>query len=129
MPANRFLPEEWECRLQEIDLEIARHAVICKIPLLQAGVVERVLADDASVCGGDHEAAFKTLRGLLYMHYTELLHISEVLSPDAAQEIAHRVRLRLQRTVAIFAADAEFGVFVGLRIVALLVVESRNTAG
>ncbi|CAB5677040.1 Uncharacterised protein [Delftia tsuruhatensis] len=95
MPANRFLPEEWECRLQEIDLEIARHAVICKIPLLQAGVVERVLADDASVCGAGHETAFKTLRGLLYMHYTEVLHISEVLSPDAAQEIAHRVRLRL----------------------------------
>lgn len=99
MPANRFLPEEWECRLQEIDLEIARHAVICKIPLLQAGVVERVLADDASVCGGEHEAAFKTLRGLLYMHYTELLHISEVLSPDAAQEIAHRVRLRLGQRI------------------------------
>jgi hypothetical protein len=68
MPANRFLPEEWECRLQEIDLEIARHAVICKIPLLQAGVVERVLANDASVCGAEHEAAFKTLRGLLYKH-------------------------------------------------------------
>ena len=33
------------------------------------------------------------------MHYTELLHISEVLSPDAAQEIAHRVRLRLGQRI------------------------------
>ncbi len=96
MPPNRFLPDEWESRLEEIDLEIVRHALICKVALLEAGVVERVLADDASLCGSDHPESFRTLRGLLYMHYNEVLHISEVLSPEIANEIAHRVRVRLR---------------------------------
>ena len=44
MPANRFLPDEWENRLEEIDLEILHQAAICKIRLLEPGAVERVLA-------------------------------------------------------------------------------------
>ncbi|AIJ49308.1 hypothetical protein SR914_09615 [Comamonas testosteroni] len=97
MPANRFLPDEWENRLEEIDLEILHQAAICKIRLLEPGAVERVLANDASICGATHETAFRTLRGLLYLHYTEVLHISEVLSPEIAQVIADRVREHLRR--------------------------------
>jgi len=97
MPANRFLPDEWENRLEEIDLEILHQAAICKIRLLEPGAVERVLANDAGICGAAHEMAFRTLRGLLYLHYTEVLHISEVLSPEIAQVIADRVREHLRR--------------------------------
>ncbi|WP_043003932.1 hypothetical protein [Comamonas testosteroni] len=97
MPANRFLPDEWENRLEEIDLEILHQAAICKIRLLEPGAVERVLANDAGICGAVHETAFRTLRGLLYLHYTEVLHISEVLSPEIAQVIADRVREHLRR--------------------------------
>ena len=96
MPANRFLPLEWESRLEEIDLEILRQAAICRVALLDPGAVERVLANDAGVCGATHEAAFRTLRGLLYLHYTEVLHISEGLSPEIAQVIANRVREHLR---------------------------------
>lgn len=99
MPANRFLPEEWESRLEEIDLEIARLAIICKVALLEPGVIELVLADDHRICGADHRESFRTLRGLLYMHYSEVLHISEVLSPELANEIAHRVRERLRHRI------------------------------
>ena len=56
MPANRFLPHEWESRLEEIDLEIVRQAAICKVALLDPGAIERVLANDAGVCGTEHEA-------------------------------------------------------------------------
>ena len=97
MPANRFLPDEWENRLEAIDLEILHQAAICKIRLLDPGAVERVLANDAGICGAEHETAFRTLRGLLYLHYTEVLHISEVLSPEIAQVIASRVREHLSR--------------------------------
>ncbi|MDR0225750.1 MAG: hypothetical protein LBI66_04970 [Burkholderiaceae bacterium] len=99
MPANRFLPEEWESRLEEIDLEIARQAIICKIALLEPGAVERVLHDDESICGASHKDAFRTLRGLLYMHFNEVVHISEVLSPEVAHDIAQRVRERLRHRV------------------------------
>ena len=96
MTANRFLPDEWENRLGEIDLEILHQAAICKIHLFDPGAVERVLANDAGICGAEHGTAFRTLRGLLYLHYTELLHISEVLSPEIAQVIANRVREHLR---------------------------------
>ncbi|MFD2754905.1 hypothetical protein [Comamonas terrae] len=99
MPANRFLPHEWESRLEEIDLEIVRQAAICKIALLEPGAIERVLANDAGVCGAEHEASFRTLRGLLYLHYTEVLHISEGLSPEIAHVIAQRVREHLRHRV------------------------------
>ena len=99
MPANRFLPHEWESRLEEIDLEIVRQAAICKVALLDPGAIERVLANDAGVCGSEHEAAFRTLRGLLYLHYTEVLHISEGLSPEIANVIANRVREHLRHRI------------------------------
>ena len=97
--ANRFLPETWTEQLQDIDLEIARQASICKAPLLQPGVIERVLADDASVCGVAHPNAFRTLRGLLYMHYTEITSMSQSLSAAQALEIASKVRAHLVQTL------------------------------
>jgi hypothetical protein len=95
--ADRHTPEERETRLGEIDLEIARQAVICKVKLFDPGVVERVLAHDTQVCGADHPVAFETLRALLVMHYTEGRRLAEALSPEQAGVIAHDVRERLRR--------------------------------
>ena len=97
--ANRFLPEEWEARLEGIDLEIARQAIICKVRLLEPGVAERVLENDSRVCGAEHAHAFQTLRGLLVMHFTELNHLSDVVGPEQSAEIAQRVREHLRRRV------------------------------
>lgn len=94
--ANRFLPEEWEARLEGIDLEIARQAIICKVRLLEPGVAERVLQNDTSVCGADHAQAFQTLRGLLVMHFTELNHLSDIVGPEQSLEVAQRVRAHLR---------------------------------
>ena len=40
--ANRYTHEEWETRLEGIDLEIVRQAAICQVHLFEPGVVERV---------------------------------------------------------------------------------------
>ena len=42
---------------------------ICKVRLLDPGVIERVLHNDASVCGTQNKAAFDKLRQALMMHY------------------------------------------------------------
>lgn len=57
-------------RLEEIDNEIARLALLCRIPLLDPGMLERVLKNDASVCGTDNSRAFSKLRSLLMLHYS-----------------------------------------------------------
>jgi hypothetical protein len=63
----------WAKNLDDVDREIARLATICNVRILDAGVIERVLENDASVCGSSNPAAFGKLRSALMMHY----HIRE----------------------------------------------------
>lgn len=97
--ANRFTLQEWESRLEGIDLEIARQALLCKVRLLAPGVIERVLSNDECVCGAHHPVAFKTLRGLLAMHFLEEKHLSEALGAEQASEVASQIRAHLERTL------------------------------
>ena len=55
--------------LSEVDREVARLASICNVRLLDPGVIERVLGNDASVCGTSNPMAFEKLRNVLMMHY------------------------------------------------------------
>lgn len=59
----------WAHNLSEVDKELARLAAICNVQLLNPGVVERVLGNDASVCGTNNPLAFEKLRNVLMMHY------------------------------------------------------------
>jgi hypothetical protein len=59
----------WTKNLDEVDRELARLALACKVRLLDAGVIERVLNNDANVCGSSNPAGFAKLRDLLMMHY------------------------------------------------------------
>ena len=61
--------EWWTKNLVEVDREIARLATICNVRILDPGVIERVLHDDASVCGSPNPLAFSKLRSALKMHY------------------------------------------------------------
>jgi hypothetical protein len=59
----------WATNLDEVDRELIRLALICNVPLLNARVIERVLANDASVCGTKNPLGFDKLRSLLVAHY------------------------------------------------------------
>ncbi len=59
----------WVKNLEEVDREVARLAALCKVRLLDPGVIERVLHDDDSVCGTANKVAFDKLRQMLMMHY------------------------------------------------------------
>lgn len=61
----------WAKNLEDIDREIARLATICNVRILDAGIIERVLNNDSSVCGSQNEIAFGKLRNALMMHYHE----------------------------------------------------------
>ena len=68
--ANEHQHSRWYKHMAEIDREIARHAINCKVPLLDPGVIERVLNNDSSICGTQNAASFAKLRSLLMMHYS-----------------------------------------------------------
>ena len=59
----------WAKNLDELDREIARLALLCQVRLLDPGVVERVVQNDASVCGTANPAAFAKLHNMLVMHF------------------------------------------------------------
>ena len=59
----------WARGLDQVDHEIARLATICDVRILDPGVVERVLHNDASVCGTKNPLAFDKLRTVLMMHF------------------------------------------------------------
>ncbi len=59
----------YERNLEAIDREVARLALLCRVSILDPGVVDRVLHDDISVCGDDNKIGFRKLRELLMLHF------------------------------------------------------------
>ena len=91
--------KRWYVHLEEIDREIASLAVLCKIPLLDPGVItERVLHNDALVCGTQNPRAFEKLRSLLMMHYSvrekALVALGEAETLALVGEIVARLKTR-----------------------------------
>ncbi len=59
----------WAMNLDELDREIARLALLCRVSILDPGVIERVLKKDASVCGTDNSLAFAKLHDMVMVHF------------------------------------------------------------
>lgn len=85
--------------LDEVDREIARLATICNVRILDAGVIERVLRNDAAVCGTANPAAFAKLRNALMMHYhvrdQAVASLGEAKTAALVAEIVARLRERI----------------------------------
>ena len=62
--------QRWSKHFEGIDVEIGQLAKICQVPLLDPGVIERVLHNDMLVCGHQNKRAFDKMRQLLMMHYS-----------------------------------------------------------
>lgn len=82
-------------QLNAVDDEIARLAYICDIRILDAGVIERVVNGDATVCGKQNDKAFRQLRGLVGMHYSLTNDSLQSLGPEMSQQILAQIRERL----------------------------------
>jgi hypothetical protein len=70
MTTNDVVPAgEWSATLEELDRAVGRLAMLCRVPILQRGVIDRVLANDRSRCSSDNLLAFAKLRDLLLMQF------------------------------------------------------------
>jgi hypothetical protein len=97
--ADDYRTKRWYGQFQEIDREIAKHAIICKVPLLDPGVIERIIKNDSSVCSSQNDASFAKLRSLLMMHYSvrdrAVVAIGEADTMHIIGDIVERLRERL----------------------------------
>ena len=87
----------WLHNLDEVDREIARLATICEARILDRGVVERVLHDDASVCGRSNALAFASLRKLLMLHFAIRDKAADAVGQTETAEIELYVIDRLKK--------------------------------
>jgi hypothetical protein len=83
--------------LSEVDREVARLASICRVPLLDPGVVERVLGNDASVCGSDNAMAFEKLRNVLMMHYAVRARAAESIGQAGTNALVLQIVEELKK--------------------------------
>jgi len=88
----------WTKHFDEIDREIGQLCSICQVPILDPGVIERVLHNDTLVCGTQNKRAFDKLRSLLMMHYSvrdrAVVAIGEGETMAIMNEIVERLRSR-----------------------------------
>jgi hypothetical protein len=90
----------WAKNLDELDLEVARLALLCRVKILDPGVVERVLHKDATVCGTDNPVAFAKLHDMLMLHFAIWQKSADAIgSAKTAQLEAHIIE-RLKKPFA-----------------------------
>jgi hypothetical protein len=98
--------EFWGQQLDALLTEIVREASICQVRLLDPGVVDAVLHDNASVCGHDNPAAFKKLRELLMMTFVVRGAAFDKLGPLQADALIQQISAKLKARLG---ADGRFG--------------------
>ena len=90
----------WAKNLDELDREVARLALLCRVKILEPGVVERVLHKDASVCGTENPLAFAKLHDMLMMHFAIHKKSVEALGTAQTAQIEALVIERLKKPFA-----------------------------
>ena len=88
--------EAWiASQFENIDRELARLAGICRADLLDRAKIERVIRNDASVCGTQNPLAFGKLRELLLMHYATRTRAAAQIGEVETQAIINSVVAKL----------------------------------
>ncbi len=86
----------WTHQIDDVMLEISRQATLCEVRLLDPGVIEAVLHNNASVCGSSNPRAFKKLRDTLMMGFVMREKAYELLGPIEADELIQSIRAKLR---------------------------------
>jgi hypothetical protein len=91
---NRF----WGRQADDVMTEISRQAANCKVKLLDPGVIERIVANDESVCGTRNPIAFKKLREALMLGLVVRDKAVDKMGASEADAMVTAIRERLQET-------------------------------
>ena len=94
-----FQTEYWARKFDDIGHEIARLATICNVRILDPGAIERVLRNDASVCGTANKVAFDKLRALVMMHYSVREDALEVLGDAKTRLLLETIVTSLRESI------------------------------
>jgi hypothetical protein len=88
----------WADDLDQLDHEIARLALLCQVPILNSGVIERVLQRDASVCGTDNPVAFRKLHDMIMLHFAMRQKAADRVGQELTAAIEAEIIERLKKS-------------------------------
>jgi len=86
----------WGRQVDDVMTEIARQAAICKIRLLDPGIIDAVLQNNETASGSANPRAFKKLRDLLMLGFVMKGKSVETLGPVETAELVEVIRDRLK---------------------------------
>lgn len=88
----------WTNNIDELDREIGRLCLLCQVRILDPGVIERVLKNDASVCGTSNAVAFRKLRDMLMFYLASRKKsvdaVGEVMTEQIEAHVVEQLRNR-----------------------------------
>jgi hypothetical protein len=85
----------WNRHLDGIASELLRLAIACDVRLREPDVIDRILRDDAAVCGRKNPQAFRKLRQLVMATYDSLGKSIDRIGPEDTKMIAGAIADRL----------------------------------
>jgi hypothetical protein len=87
----------WQRHLDGIANELLRLSIACDVRLRDAGVVERILKDDSTVCGRKNPEAFRKLRKLVMATYDSLGKSIDRIGREDTKMITDAIAARIAR--------------------------------
>jgi hypothetical protein len=91
------LNPQWERHFEGIADELLHLAIACDVRLRQPGVIERVLRDDATVCGRRNKQSFKKMRNLLTAYYNSIGKAVDRIGPEETKKIIEVITERKKK--------------------------------
>jgi len=86
----------WGRQMGDLMSEIARQATICKVRLLDPGVIDAVIRNDESVCGTANPLSFKKLRDAMLMGFVVKGKSVDALGPVETEGLVTAIRERIK---------------------------------
>ena len=94
--SSEFRAKFWGRQMDDLMSEMARQATICKVRLLDDGVIDAVLRNDASICGSNNPVSFKKLRDALMLGFVVRDKSIDNLGPGETEALVTAIRERIQ---------------------------------
>jgi hypothetical protein len=95
---DAYLAWWWEENLEQLDRELARLATLCRVKILEPGVIDRLMQGDDTVCNADNPIAFRKLHDLLLMYFLVRQKSADALGQQLTAAIEIRIIERLKKS-------------------------------
>lgn len=85
----------WSDQFETLITEIARQALVARVPLASPGIVEAVLRNDEATCGSKNPVAFRKLREALMTVFVVQKKAYDQLGPLETEAMVAEIRAAL----------------------------------